>query len=92
MSKRAHSALRSLAFALAALLALGGATFADAPGSKEYKEKVIVPMQDELNAKYNNDVPYDERVKFYNSIDGEIYNGFNPELIELINSFFEKAA
>ena len=58
----------------------------------EYKEKVIVPMQDELNAKYNNDVPYDERVKFYNSIDGELYNGFNPELIELINSFFEKAA
>lgn len=41
MSKRAHSALRSLAFALAALLALGGATFADAPGSKEYEEKVI---------------------------------------------------
>ncbi|MBP5579702.1 MAG: alpha/beta fold hydrolase [Ruminococcus sp.] len=58
----------------------------------EYKENTIIPVQDELNTKYNNDVPYDERVKFYKSIDGELYNGFNPEVISLINSFFEKAA
>ena len=41
MTKHAYHALRLLALVLAALLALGGAAYADDPGSREYTEKVI---------------------------------------------------
>ena len=57
----------------------------------EYKEKVYIPAVNELNEKYDNDIPYDELVKFVESLDDELYNGFSPEMIELINGFFEKA-
>lgn len=58
----------------------------------EYKEKVYIPAANELNAKYDNDIPHDELVKFVESLDDELYNGFNPEMIALIDEFFEKAA
>ncbi len=57
----------------------------------DYKKNIYIPRANELNEKYNNDVPYDERVKFYESIDHELYNGTNPEIIDLIDQFFEKA-
>ena len=58
----------------------------------EYREKVYQPMVRELNEKYNNDIPYDELVKLCESIDDELYNGFDPGLIQLIDEFYEKAA
>ena len=57
----------------------------------EYKKKVYIPKANELNEKYNNDVPYEERVKFYESIDHELYNDTNPEIIDLIDQFYAKA-
>ena len=58
----------------------------------EYKKNVYIPRANELNEKYNNDVPYDERVKFVESIDRDLYNATNPDIIDLIDEFFEKAA
>ena len=58
----------------------------------EYKEKVYIPAVNELNEKYDNDIPYDELVKFVESLDVDLYNDFNPEMIDLIDGFFEKAA
>ena len=58
----------------------------------EYKEKVYMPAVNEINEKFDNDIPYDELVKFVESLDDELYNGFNPEIIDLVDDFFEKAA
>ena len=56
----------------------------------EYLENVLSPRANELKEKYDNNVPEDERIRYYESIDGQLYNGFNPELVELIDGFFGK--
>ena len=38
--------------------------------------------------KYGKNIPDEEREKLYEMIDKELYNGFNPELISLIDGFF----
>lgn len=58
----------------------------------EYKEKVFAPAVKEFNEKYNNNAPFDEIVRFYDSVDHELYNENNPEMIDIIDEFFEKAA
>lgn len=60
------------------------------PEYKEYKKNVITPRYDELHQKYGNDIPDEERAGLYDMIDKELYNGFNPELISLIDGFFRK--
>ena len=51
-----------------------------------------MPALKEINEKYDNDIPYDELIKFVESLDDELYNGFNPEMIDLVDDFFEKAS
>lgn len=70
----------------------GHNSYFNTPEYTEYKKMILTPLQDEINEKYNNNVPEEERIRFYESIDKELYNGFNPELVELIDSFFGKAA
>ena len=56
----------------------------------EYDEKVLAPKREALYEKYGNNIPSDECEKFWSSVDAELYNEFNPELIELVDLFFGK--
>ena len=57
---------------------------------KDYKKNVLTPKTDALREKYGKGIPDDEWEKYYSDIDKELYNGFNQELIDLINGFFSK--
>ena len=55
---------------------------------KKYLEKELDPAWKALQDKYDGDIPREERVKFIESVDKELYNGTNLELIDLIDFFF----
>lgn len=59
---------------------------------KEYKANVLTPAINALREKYGDDIPDDELEKYYSSIDKELYNGFNQEVVDLVNEFFQKCA
>ncbi|SHM45794.1 alpha/beta fold hydrolase [Ruminococcus flavefaciens] len=62
------------------------------PEYKKYKEEFVTPERERLEKKYGDKIPDEEMIKLCDKIDKELYNGTNEELIELINSFFGKAA
>lgn len=68
----------------------GHNTYFYTPEYKEYKEKVLNPKYDALKEKYGENIPADEMEEYFASIDKELYNGFNQELIDLIDGFFTK--
>lgn len=65
----------------------GHNTYFYTPEYKEYKASYVTPVQNELREKYGKNIPDEEREKLYDMIDKELYNGFNPELISLIDGF-----
>lgn len=70
----------------------GHNTYFYTPEYKEYKEKVLTPKSEALKEKYGSDIPDDELEEYYSSIDKELYNGFNQEIIDLIDVFFTKCS
>ncbi len=50
----------------------------------------LKPRDTELKAKYSDDIPDDVYAEYVASINKDLYNAPNPDLIELIDSFFEK--
>ena len=68
----------------------GHSSYFYTPEYKEYYEKEVDPAWQELQDKYGDDIPREENIKFIESIDRELYNGFNQELIDLIDDFFSE--
>ncbi|MGN0616012.1 alpha/beta hydrolase family protein [Ruminococcus flavefaciens] len=60
------------------------------PEYRDYNNNVLSPKSEALKEKYGKDIPDEEMEKYYASVDKELYNGFNQELIDLIDDFFTK--
>lgn len=70
----------------------GHSSYFYTPEYKDYRENVLIPKMNEINEKYDNNAPDEVWEEYYQSIDKTLYNGFNQELIDLINDFFTKCS
>lgn len=56
--------------------------------AKYEEEQKIDERLEELEEEYDGDIPHDELVKYYSSIDQELFNDYDEDFINMIDSFF----